>query len=93
MKSIPILPSGNIHPNCHICASFFWARRARVYDALLDKVMSAIRDPKQMDWYSTPEQITEASQDPQRFFNTAAYVLEPFGAYGNARRNTVTAPA
>ena len=30
------------------------------YDALVDKVMSAITDPKQMDAYSTPEQIAEA---------------------------------
>ena len=29
------------------------------YDALVDKVMSAITDPKQMDTYSTPEQIAE----------------------------------
>ena len=36
--------------------------------------------------------LARGSQDPQRFFNTAAYVLEPFGAYGNAGRNTVTGP-
>jgi NAD(P)-dependent dehydrogenase (short-subunit alcohol dehydrogenase family) len=29
------------------------------YDALVDKVMSAITDPKQMETYSTPEQIAE----------------------------------
>jgi hypothetical protein len=36
--------------------------------------------------------LARGSQDPQRFFNTAAYVLESFGAYGNAGRNTVTGP-
>lgn len=29
------------------------------YDALMDRVMSAITDPKQMEAYSTPEQIAE----------------------------------
>jgi len=29
------------------------------YDALMDKVMNAITDPKQMDTFSTPEQIAE----------------------------------
>ena len=29
------------------------------YDALMDRVMSAITDPKQMETYSTPEQIAE----------------------------------
>ncbi len=29
------------------------------YDALMDRVMSAITDPKQMESYSTPEQIAE----------------------------------
>lgn len=29
------------------------------YDALVDKVMSAITDPKQMETYSTPEQVAE----------------------------------
>ncbi len=33
--------------------------RHPVYDALVDKVMSAITDPKQMATYSTPEQIAE----------------------------------
>ena len=36
--------------------------------------------------------LPRGSQDPQRFFNTAAYALEPFGSYGNAGRNTVTGP-
>jgi hypothetical protein len=31
-------------------------------------------------------------QDPQRFFNTGAYVLQPFGSYGSAGRNTVIGP-
>ena len=34
-------------------------RRHPAYDALVDKVMSAITDPKQMATYSTPEQIAE----------------------------------
>jgi NAD(P)-dependent dehydrogenase (short-subunit alcohol dehydrogenase family) len=38
--------------------SFDTGRHAS-YDALVDKVMSAITDPKQMDTYSTPEQIAE----------------------------------
>jgi hypothetical protein len=29
------------------------------YDRLMDKVMSAITDPKQMETYSTPDQIAE----------------------------------
>jgi NAD(P)-dependent dehydrogenase (short-subunit alcohol dehydrogenase family) len=29
------------------------------YDALVDRVMSAVTDPKQMETYSTPEQIAE----------------------------------
>ena len=33
--------------------------RHPAYDALVDKVMSAITDPKQMATYSTPEQIAE----------------------------------
>ncbi len=36
--------------------------------------------------------LPRGSQDPQRFFNTNAYVLEPFGFYGNAGRNTVIGP-
>lgn len=39
-----------------------------------------------------PSALPRGQQDPQRFFNTAAYVLEPFGAYGNAGRNTVIGP-
>jgi NAD(P)-dependent dehydrogenase (short-subunit alcohol dehydrogenase family) len=33
--------------------------RHAAYDALMDKVMSAITDPKQMETYSTPDQIAE----------------------------------
>jgi hypothetical protein len=36
--------------------------------------------------------LPRGGQDPQRFFNTGAYILEPFGAYGNAGRNTVIGP-
>jgi NAD(P)-dependent dehydrogenase (short-subunit alcohol dehydrogenase family) len=37
----------------------FDAARHPDYDALVDKVMSAITDPKQMETYSTPDQIAE----------------------------------
>jgi hypothetical protein len=33
--------------------------RHPAYDALVDRVMSAITDPKQMETYSTPEQIAD----------------------------------
>jgi NAD(P)-dependent dehydrogenase (short-subunit alcohol dehydrogenase family) len=33
--------------------------RHPAYDALVDKVMSVITDPKQMATYSTPEQVAE----------------------------------
>lgn len=33
--------------------------RHEQYDALMDKVMSVITDPKQMEAYSSPEQIAE----------------------------------
>jgi hypothetical protein len=36
--------------------------------------------------------LPRGQQDPQRFFNTTAYVLEPFGQYGNAGRNTLIGP-
>src|SRR6185503_4290341 len=38
--------------------SFDVARHAE-YDVLVDRVMSAITDPKQMERYSTPEQIAD----------------------------------
>ena len=31
-------------------------------------------------------------QDPERFFNTAAFVLQPFGTFGNVGRNTLIGP-
>ncbi len=37
----------------------FDAGRHPAYDALVDKVMSTVTDPKQMETYSTPEQIAE----------------------------------
>ncbi|HXB54246.1 MAG TPA: SDR family oxidoreductase [Vicinamibacteria bacterium] len=37
----------------------FDAGRHPAYDALVEKVMSTVRDPKQMETYSTPEQIAE----------------------------------
>ena len=33
--------------------------RHPAYDGLVDKVMSAVTDPKRMETYSTPEQIAE----------------------------------
>ena len=36
--------------------------------------------------------LARGSQDPQRFFNTSAYSLQPFGFYGNAGRNTLIGP-
>jgi len=33
--------------------------RHPAYDALVERVMSAVSDPKQMEAYSTPEQIAE----------------------------------
>jgi NAD(P)-dependent dehydrogenase (short-subunit alcohol dehydrogenase family) len=37
----------------------FDAGRHPAYDALVERVMSIVRDPKQMETYSTPEQIAE----------------------------------
>ena len=37
--------------------------RHPAYDALVDRVMSAITDPKQMETYSTPDQIAEVVYD------------------------------
>jgi len=39
-----------------------------------------------------PTALPRGSQDPQRFFNTGAYFLQPFGLYGNAGRNTMIGP-
>lgn len=36
--------------------------------------------------------LPRGQQDPQRFFNTAAFVQQPFGTYGNVGRNVVTGP-
>ena len=36
--------------------------------------------------------MPRGQQDPEQFFNTAAFVLQPFGAFGNAGRNTVIGP-
>jgi NAD(P)-dependent dehydrogenase (short-subunit alcohol dehydrogenase family) len=40
-------------------ARSFDVGRHPAYDGLVDKVMSAVTDPKQMETYSTPEQIAE----------------------------------
>ena len=39
-----------------------------------------------------PTSLPRGSQDPQRFFNTNAYFLQPFGSYGNSGRNTLIGP-
>jgi len=39
-----------------------------------------------------PTALPRGEQDPQRFFNTGAYSLQPFGTFGNAGRNTITGP-
>lgn len=36
--------------------------------------------------------LARGEQDPERFFNTAAYVLQPFGSFGTAGRNTIMGP-
>src|SRR5262249_35125411 len=36
--------------------------------------------------------LPRGQQDPDRFFNTAAFVLQPFGTFGNVGRNTVIGP-
>ena len=36
--------------------------------------------------------LPRGQQDPQRFFNTSAFSLQPFGAFGNVGRNTVIGP-
>lgn len=39
-----------------------------------------------------PTALPRGQQDPQRFFNTGAYALQPFGSFGNAGRNTIIGP-
>jgi len=39
-----------------------------------------------------PTALPRGKQDPERFFNTAAYVLEPYGRFGNPGRDTVIGP-
>src|SRR6266851_3359413 len=41
----------------------FEAGRHPAYDALVERVMSAVRDPQQMETYSTPAQIAEVVYD------------------------------
>ncbi|MEJ7607288.1 MAG: hypothetical protein WKF37_13735 [Bryobacteraceae bacterium] len=36
--------------------------------------------------------LERGQQDPERFFNTQAFSLQPFGTYGNVGRNTVIGP-
>jgi hypothetical protein len=36
--------------------------------------------------------IARGRQDPERFFNTQAFSLQPFGSYGNVGRNSVIGP-
>lgn len=49
----------------------------------------------QMDRVHATGQKTDLSrgqQDPDRFFNTAAYALQPFGSFGSAGRNSIMGP-
>jgi hypothetical protein len=39
-----------------------------------------------------PTPLERGVQDPERFFNTDAYILQPFGRFGTAGRNTVIGP-
>jgi hypothetical protein len=36
--------------------------------------------------------LPRGQQDPERFFNTAAFAIQPFGSFGNAGRNVVMGP-
>jgi hypothetical protein len=36
--------------------------------------------------------LPRGKQDPERFFNTNAFVLQPFGTFGNVGRNTLIGP-
>ena len=36
--------------------------------------------------------LGRGQQDPERFFNTQAFSLQPFGTYGNVGRNSVIGP-
>ncbi len=36
--------------------------------------------------------LPRGSQGPERFFNTEAYVMQPFGQFGNTGRNTLIGP-
>ncbi|MGH9627856.1 MAG: hypothetical protein ACRD7E_05900, partial [Bryobacteraceae bacterium] len=36
--------------------------------------------------------LPRGQQDPERFFNTAAFAIQPFGSFGNAGRNVVIGP-
>lgn len=45
-----------------------------------------------VDATGQPTDFSRGNQDPERFFNTAAYALQPFGRFGNAGRNTVMGP-
>ena len=36
--------------------------------------------------------LPRGQQDPERFFNTAAFVLQPLGTFGNVGRNTLIGP-
>ncbi|MFN7921961.1 MAG: carboxypeptidase-like regulatory domain-containing protein [Bryobacteraceae bacterium] len=45
-----------------------------------------------VDATGLPTDLPRGQQDPQRFFNTAAYARQPFGRFGNSGRNTVMGP-
>jgi hypothetical protein len=39
-----------------------------------------------------PTELAREVRNTDRWFNTAAYVLQPFGTFGNSGRNTVILP-
>ena len=45
-----------------------------------------------VDATGQPSDLPRGQQDPQRFFNTAAYARQPFGRFGNSGRNTLIGP-
>ncbi len=40
-----------------------------------------------------PTDLDSGVRNPERYFNTDAYVFQPFGSFGNSGRNTVIGPA
>ena len=61
-------------------------------------IMAGVDQANSAHQYQRPSATGQASglprsqQDPQRFFNTAAFALPPFGTLGNLGRNNVLGP-